>query len=187
MRALLFAAALSLVSVQGFAAPASAWAVDKIASAVRFSSTLNGEAFSGVFRRWDAQIRFDPTDLAGSSVIATIDVGSAATGDAQRDQALPTPTFLAADRFPRAMFTATTFKALGAGRYLAIGQLSLRGVVKPLTLPFSLAITGSRAAMTANLALNRLAFGVGQNEWKSTDVLPASVNVQIAIAATRAK
>ena len=120
-------------------------------------------------------------------MIATIDVASAVTGDAQRDQALPTPTFLSADRFPKAMFAATSFKSLGGGRYLAIGQLSLRGVVKPLTLPFTLAITGPRATMTASLALNRLAFGVGQNEWKSTDALPANVTVSIAIPAIRAK
>ncbi len=168
------------------AAPAPAWSVDKTASAVRFSSSMNGEAFSGVFRRWDAAITFDPKNLAGSSVTASIDTASGATGDPDRDQALPTAAFLAAAKFPKATFTARAFKALGAGRYLAIGQLTLRGVAKPLTLPFNVAITGREARMKASVALNRLAFGVGQDEWKATVALPATVTVTIAIAARRA-
>jgi polyisoprenoid-binding protein YceI len=177
-------ALLSLASVAR-AAPATAWTVDKAASSVGFSSAMNGEAFSGVFRRWDADIRFDPRNLAGSSVTAAIETVSAATGDADRDQALPTAAFLAAANFPKAVFAAHVFKDQGAGRFLAIGQLTLRGVSKPLTLPFTLAITGTEAKMKASVALNRLAFGVGQDEWKATTALPATVTVNIAITARR--
>ena len=185
IRLALLVAALSATQVA--AAPAPSWTVDKAASAIRFSSSLNGQGFAGAFRRWDAAIRFDPANLAGSSVTASVDVASAATGDADRDQALPTPTFFSAAKFPRAVFIANAFRSLGANRYQAIGQLSLRGVSRPLTLPFTLAITGAKANMTASLALNRLAFGVGQDEWQKTDVLPASVTISIAVVATRAK
>jgi hypothetical protein len=65
-----------------------------------------------------------------------------------------------------------------------VGRLTTRGVSKPLTLPFSLAITGIRASMSAAVALNRLALGVGQDQWQATD--PASVTVTIALTATRA-
>jgi polyisoprenoid-binding protein YceI len=168
------------------AAPAPAWTVDKTASAVRFTSSMGGEGFSGAFRRWDAQIRFDPANLAGSSVTASIDTTSAATGNSDRDQALPTDDFFAAAKFPRATFTANGFKAVGPGRYQAVGQLTLRGVTKPLTLPFTLVITGAQAKMTASLALNRLAFGVGQGQWSKPDAIPNPVTVTIAIAAKRA-
>jgi polyisoprenoid-binding protein YceI len=187
MRFLVALCLLVFATVGAHAAPAPAWTVDKAASVLRFAGTLNGQGFTGVFRAWTAEIRFDPANLAGSSVTATIDVASAVTGDADRDQALPTPTFLAAARFPRAVFTAGAFRDLGGGRYLAIGQLSLRGVAKPLTLPFTLAITGNKARMTAAIALNRVAFGVGQDEWKSTDALAATVTVSIGLSAIRAK
>ncbi|MHB8531051.1 MAG: YceI family protein, partial [Caulobacteraceae bacterium] len=141
------------------AALAPAWTVDKSASAIRFSSGFNGQAFSGAFGRWQADIRFDPRNLSGSSVMAVIDTGSAKTGDSDRDQALPTATFLAAGKFPQASFTAHGFKSLGGGRYEAPGQLTLRGITRPLTIPFTLAIIGEEARMTAKFALNRLAFG----------------------------
>ena len=72
------------------------------------------------------------------------------------------------------------FQAGGPGRYVAAGVLTIRGVAKPLTLPFTLAITGAAAKMNAAVQLNRLAFGVGQGEWKATDTVPAGVTVNVA-------
>lgn len=186
IRPAILALALCLAATTAFAAPAPSWTVDKATSSVRFSSTFNGDAFSGTFRRWDAVIRFDPKALATSSVTATIETASAATGDKDRDQALPTDDFLNAAKFPRATFTAASFKDLGGGKYQAIGTLTLRGITKPLTLPFTLAITGPTARMKASLALNRLAFGVGQNEWKGVEAIPAAVTVNIDLTAHRA-
>jgi polyisoprenoid-binding protein YceI len=146
------------------AAPAPAWTVDKAASKVTFASSFDGGAFTGRFQRWDATIRFDPANLAASSVTATFDMASAVTGDAARDEALPQDDWFAAAKHPKAIFRATSFKALGGGRYQASGTLTIRGVTKPLTLPFSLAITGDTAKMNASVGLNRLAFGVGQGD-----------------------
>ena len=173
------AAAIAAAPITAAAAP-PAWVVDKTVSSVRFTSSMAGESFSGAFRRWDADIRFDPANLAASSVVATFDVASAGTGNADRDQALPTATFL------KASFVAHGFSAAGPGRYVANGILTIRGVSKPLALPFTLAITGSQAKMTATTAINRLAFGVGQDEWKATTTIPAAVAISIALTARRA-
>lgn len=181
------AVALTVAAAPAFAAPAPAWTVDKAASKVAFSSSFDGGAFTGSFRKWDAVIRFDPNNLAGSSVTATFDMSSAATGDQARDQSLPDADWFNAGAFPQATFMATSFKALGGGRYQAIGTLTLRGVTKPLTLPFSLVITGDTAKMSSSVGLNRLAFGVGQNEWKTTEVVPGTVTVNISLTAKRAK
>jgi polyisoprenoid-binding protein YceI len=185
MKSPVLALAVVLFAGVADAAPPPTWVVDKAASSIRFSSSYNGAAFSGAFSRWDADIRFDPANLAASSVTATINVASAATGDADRDQSIPSPTFLSAARFPRATFSAHAFKSLGGNRYQAIGALTLRGLTKPLTLPFTLTITGPQARMNATVPLNRLAFGVGQAEWQKTDALPAVVNVAIAVTARR--
>jgi polyisoprenoid-binding protein YceI len=187
MRHLLLAlAALLAAPTLALAAPAPVWTVDP-GSSIGFGSSFSGQAFSGHFTRWTAAIRFDPKNLAGSSVTASVDMTSAVTGDGDRDGSLPTPDFFSAGKFPRATFTATTFKDLGGGHYQAIGQLSLRGVAKPLTLPFTLAITGAQAKMSAAVALNRLAFGVGQGQWSATDSIPAAVSVNVNLTAHRAK
>lgn len=186
MKPLFAALALTLAAAPAIAAPASAWTVDKAASKIGFSSSFGGAAFSGAFRSWDAQIRFDPNNLAGSSAVVTIDTASVATGDDDRDKTLPDVPWFASARYPKATFRTQSFKALGGGRYQALGTLTLRGVTKPLTLPFTLSISGPNARMTATLGLNRLAFGVGQGEWAKTEVIPATVNLTISLAAHRA-
>lgn len=186
-RAAILALACALVSpLAAFCAAPPAWIVDKAASSLRFTSSMAGESFTGAFRRWDADIRFDPANLPASSVSATVDAASAATGNPDRDQALPTATFLDAPTFPKATFVAHHFTALGGNRYQADGVLTLRGVSKPLALPFTLTIQGGQARMTGQVAINRLAFGVGQGEWKAVTTIPAAVTVSVAITARRA-
>lgn len=181
------ALALTLTAAPVLAAPAPGWTVDKAASKIGFASSFGGTAFSGAFRTWDAQIKFDPNNLGGSSAVVTIDTASVATGDADRDKTLPDTPWFASAQYPKAVFKAQSFKSLGGGRYQGIGTLTLRGVTKPLTLPFTLNIAGPNAKMAATLDLNRLAFGVGQNEWAKTDTIPATVRLTISLTAHRAK
>jgi polyisoprenoid-binding protein YceI len=186
MRTALNTLVLAVALAVGSSACATpAWIIDKATSSIRFSSRFNGVGFSGAFRAWTADIRFDPANLPASSVSVSVDVASAATGDADRDQALPTAAFFDAAHFPRAAFVAHSFRSLGGGRYVANGTFTLRGVSKPLALPFTLAVAGPKAHMTASLALDRLAFGVGQDEWRKTDVIPAAVGLTLQVDAQR--
>ncbi|NBB15948.1 polyisoprenoid-binding protein [Caulobacter sp. SLTY] len=188
MRRLLAAlAVLFLAALPAAAAPAPAWTVDKAASKIGFSSSFDGEGFNGAFARWDAQIRFDPANLAGSSAVVTIDTASVFTGNGDRDANLKEPKWFSSKAHPKAVYRTTGFKALGGGRYQATGTLTLRGQSKPLTLPFTLVITGDQAKMNARISLSRLAFGVGQDEWKKIDVIPDPVTVTVQVTARRAK
>jgi polyisoprenoid-binding protein YceI len=182
--AVALAAAFAVVPALVLAAPAT-WAVDKAASRLTFSSSVSGAAFTGRFARWDAAIHFDPKDLTHSDVAATIDIASAATGNGDRDAEIPDQDWFWTSHFPRATFVAHGFQAVGPGRYVAAGVLTIRGVAKPLRLPFNLAVNGASAHMTSAVALNRLAFGVGQGQWAATDSVPASVTVNIDLTAHR--
>ena len=184
MRILALAAAL-LVATPALAA-APVWTVNKPASRLGFTGAMNGQSFSGVFRRWDVRIQFDPKALAQSSVVAVIETGSAVTGDQTRDEALPTADWFSAAAFPRATFQATQFKDLGGGRYQAIGTLTIRNVKRAVVLPFQLAITGSQATMHGSLTIDRRTFGVGQGQFATGDTVATNVRVDVAITATRA-
>ena len=113
-----------------------------------------------------------------------IDLASAVTGDAQRDQSLPTADWFDAATHPSATFTATRFEKTGEGRFIAHGKLSLRGVTQPLDLPFKLRIEGDKAHMSGVTTIDRTVFGVGQGEWKATDQIPAKVKVSVQLTAT---
>jgi glucose/arabinose dehydrogenase/polyisoprenoid-binding protein YceI len=166
-------------------AAATRWVVDA-PSRLAFESAASGQAFEGSFGRWDADIAFDPANLAASKASVSIDIASVATGDQGRDEAAGEGTWFDLARFAKATFMTTAIRSLGGDRYVAEGTLTLRGVSKAVSLPFTLAIASDQATMAGELALNRTDFGVGQGQWQAADVVPHQVKVKIAIKAHRA-
>lgn len=187
LAALALTPSLALPAATAIAAtPAPVWTVDQRASKLGFASSMGGEAFSGRFNRWQAAIRFDPKNLAGSSVLVRVDMASARTGNSDRDEVLPTDDWFNSAKFAQASFSAKTFKDLGGGRYQAIGTLTLRGVSRPLTLAFQLRIQGNQARMQGSATIDRHVFGVGQGQFAGPDSVPYAVKVNVSVAAKRA-
>jgi len=173
-----------LLATSASAAPSS-WTVAP-GSKLTFQGAMNATAFTGAFRQWTAKIVFDPKALAASKAVVVINVASAVTGDADRDQAIPTDDWFAAGKFAQATFVTRDFRDLGGGKYAADGDLTIRGVKKPVTLPFTLAISGDTARMSGAIVLNRTAFGVGQGQWTTGEVVDTKVTVNVALTAHRA-
>jgi cytochrome b561/polyisoprenoid-binding protein YceI len=151
-----------------------------------FASAWSGQPVTGRFDRWTADILFSPDALDRSKVTVSVDVGSANTGDQQRDAVLPSGDWFDAAGHPKAVFTASKFEKVGPDRYVAHGTLQLKGVSKPVDLPFRLTITGDEAQVSGTANLDRTAFNVGQGEFASTEQIPGKVAVQVALKAKRA-
>jgi cytochrome b561/polyisoprenoid-binding protein YceI len=161
-----------------------AWKVSP-GSTLGFATSWSGSPIQGRFEKWTADILFSPDALDGSKVSVAIDLASVNTGDQQRDASLPSGDWFDTAAHPKATFTATKFSKTAEGRFVAHGKLELRGVSKPLDLPFKLKIDGDTASVSGVTSLDRTAFGVGQGEWQSTDQIPAKVSVTISLKATR--
>lgn len=162
----------------------SVWKVGS-GSTLGFATSWSGSSIEGRFDRWTADILFGPEALDRSKVSVSIDLASAVSGDQQRDESMQGEDWFDTAKHAKATFTATRFEKTGENRYVAHGQLSLRGVSKPVRLPFTLKIEGDKARVSGVTTLDRTAFGVGQGEWKSTDQIPAEVKVSINLTATR--
>ena len=179
MRALV----LGLTTAAVLASPAWArpYAVDKSASRLSFTASMGGQPINGAFRRWDATIDFDPNSLPTSRASVTVDMSSASTGDGTRDAALPGADFFSAGKFPRATFVTRSITRTGPNRYQAVGDLTMRGVKRPATLPFTLQLNGNTARMQGRLTLDRTAFGVGQGQ--AGEAVGKSVTVNVDVTA----
>ena len=186
----IFAAVLVALLI-GVASAAAAdsphWTVDLAKSKLGFSGTQTDQPFTGAFARYNAAIAFDPDHLESSAIKVTVDLASAATGDTQRDTALPGDDWFDVDHFPQATFVSRTIHKRPDGSYEAIGDLTLRGVTQPLTLPFTLDIKGDTAHAKGHAVLVRTAFGVGQGQWATGDYVALEVGIDVDIVATRAK
>jgi polyisoprenoid-binding protein YceI len=177
------AAAATLMLAGAASAHAATWTVDAAKSHLGFTGSQSGTPFAGHFGKFDGTIVFDPANPAAGHADITIDTASAATGDQQKDSAMPGADWFSVAAFPQAHFVATGFKSTGAGNYAAAGTLTIRGVSKPVTLPFTLAISGDQATAAGKVQLVRTAFGVGQGAWATAQYVGLDVAVDFAIVA----
>ncbi len=169
-------------------APALAadWAIDAAGSRLGFSGKQNGEAFAGKFGRFSGSVAFDPAKPEAGHADIVIDMASAGTGDTQRDEALPQAEWFNSKKFPQAHFVATGFRAKGGDAYETTGRLSIRGVDRDVTLPFTLAIDGGTAHAKGHLELVRTIYGVGQGPWSSAQWVALEVGVDVDVVAKKA-
>ena len=159
------------------AAPAADWSVDPAKSRLGFIGSQGGSPFEGKFSRWSARIDYDPANPAAAKVVVDIDMASAQTGDAQKDQSLPGAEWFDAKGFPKARFEAAGFKPKGADAFEAPGTLTIRGMGMSVTLPFTLDVKDARAHAKGRLEIIRTDFGIGQGEWKTGDMVALQVAV----------
>ena len=173
--------------VPAAAAGATGWIIDPAASRLGFRGTQLGAVFEGSFQRFRAEIDFDPATPETGRAEVVVETGSASTGDAQRDTALPTADWFAVADFPEARFVAETFRRTGENAYVAEGTLTLRGITQPLALPFTLVEEGGATRARGEVTLIRSAFGVGQGQFEAGDWVALEVVVTIDLLARRAE
>lgn len=125
---------------------------------------------------------------APASLVVTIDVKSLDSGDKERDALLRDKDLFDSKRFAEAKFTATRFTSEAKGRYQAIGKLAIRDVTREVTLPFSLTETPGGGApswlLAGEIVINRLDYGVGQGEWRATEMVGNAVTVRYSVKLT---
>lgn len=159
------------------------WSVVKKDSHIKFTASQQGESFTGQFVAYDVQIDFKEDAVENASVTASIDISSVSAGDKERDGALPGKEWFDVKRFPKAVFQSDDFSKTGSNTYEARGTLTMKDKSQPLTLPFTLDITGAKAEMTGQVTLDRTLWNVGTGAWSTDEWASTAVTVDIKISA----
>jgi polyisoprenoid-binding protein YceI len=182
-KAVTAAFAAATVAIQP--ALAAHWTVNYARSHLGFSVQWSNEPFSAVFKRWNADIDFDPDDLAHSRVAVMIDLASEASDEPDFDSGLKGAQGFQTSQFPAARFVAASFARKGPNAYVAQGTLTLRGISRDMMLPFTLAISGRTAHMAGTAHVLRTDFGVGLGEWSAATPVSHDVSIAIDLTATQ--
>ena len=172
------------VAAPACAQPAS-WTVDKSQSSVGFSGKHAGQDFNGKFGTWDAVIVFDPADLAHSSAKVTFQTSTAKTGNDMEDEALGQEEWLNPAKFPTAIFTSTQITSAGGNNYVAKGMIALKGKTLPVSLDFTLAISGNKATMKGSATVNRLAYDIGTQSDPNGTFVSQDIGITVDLVATK--
>ena len=158
-------------------AHADTWVILTESSRLGFTATFEGAEFDGEFRRYQADLSFDPADLEHSRFKVTVDVASADTGSSDLNEGIALPEWFNLQRYPRAIFVTSAIRRLGPARYEARGTLTIKGVQREVSLPFSWQHAGDKATIEGETVLRRTDFKLGEGEWANGAALSLDVRV----------
>jgi polyisoprenoid-binding protein YceI len=168
------AALAALASVATFATAASTtWKIDPSHTQAGFQVRHFFSQVHGRFHEVEGTIVFDDANPDVISVDALVKVASVDTGNQKRDGHLQTADFFDAEKHPTLTFKSTKVTAAGKNKFKIAGDLTMRGVTKPVTFdaeflgsaPISIGGRSfSKAGFTASTVVNRKDYGINWNK-----------------------
>jgi polyisoprenoid-binding protein YceI len=191
------AALVAPVLAQNPPAPAplgpNTWTIDTNHSAAGFSVRhLLVSTVRGTLGPIKGTIEYDGKSLDSLKVDVTIDVTGVNTGTEGRDKDLKSPNFFDVAQFPTATFKSKRAVADGAGKFKLIGDLTMHGVTKEVTLnvegPSAPLKQGQnlRVGALATATVNRRDWGLQYNRMvEATPMVGDEVQITIDLEATK--
>jgi polyisoprenoid-binding protein YceI len=149
------------------AAAQGVWQADPMHTQVEFAAKhLGMMTVRGHFADISVTGTIDPAHPEVTSVEVAVQTASIRTHNEQRDNDLRSSNFLEVDKYPTITFKSTTIEALGGDRYTMTGDLTIKGITKPVTLAgvvygeFNDPMMGHRIGYSAETTVNRKDFGM---------------------------
>jgi polyisoprenoid-binding protein YceI len=113
----------------------SIWNIDPSHSAAEFKVRHMMISFvKGKFSGLSGVLKLDESDYTRSSVEVSIPAASVKTVDNDLDAHLKNADFFDVEQFPTLTFKSTSIRSTGGRDYAVAGDLTIRGVTKPVTL-----------------------------------------------------
>jgi polyisoprenoid-binding protein YceI len=180
-------AALLCLAAAVIAWPANAQSVLHEKSRISCVSKQMNVPVEAVFRKFTAQISFDPARPESAKATIEIDVGSFDIDNAEANDEARGKAWFDARNFPKATFSSTAVKALGGGRFEARGPLTIKGKTVEVVTPFTYRDAPGGAMIDGNFSVKRLQFNIGEGAWKDTDTVADEVQIRYQLALGRAQ
>jgi polyisoprenoid-binding protein YceI len=165
------------------------WQIDPAHSSFQFKIRhLTVSNVKGDFGKAAGKVTMDGKDPATIKVDLTIEASSIDTGHAKRDEHLRSADFFDAVKYPTITFVSKTAVSSGPNRVKVIGDLTIKGVTKEVTVD----VDGPTAAIkdpggserrgaSGTTKINRRDFGITWNRVLDTGGLVVGDEVDIAI------
>ncbi|MGL5001470.1 MAG: YceI family protein, partial [Casimicrobium sp.] len=184
MKRLLMSAALASTLLATTPQVLAQQKLDLKQSEIVFVSKQMGVPVDGKFKKFDAQMNFDPKNPQTSKVSFTVDLASADIGNAETERELTKPGWFDTSKFPQATFASSAIKSLGGGKFEVTGKLAIKGNARDVVVPVAVTQAGGLSTARGEFVLKRLDFKIGDGEWNDPSLVANDVTVKFKIAVT---
>ncbi|MET3131034.1 polyisoprenoid-binding protein YceI [Oxalobacteraceae bacterium GrIS 1.11] len=175
-----------LVSLLGLSLAASAASLLKTDTAKSSVSAVFKQMNVPVeakFKKFNIVIDYNPATPDAAKASVDIDTASLDIGEAEMNQEVAKKEWFNSAQFPKATFVSSAIKAAGAGKLNVTGKLSIKGKSSDVSFPLSVKTEGGKQVFEGALPIKRLAYNIGEGEWKDTGMVADEVTIKFRVTA----
>jgi polyisoprenoid-binding protein YceI len=178
----LLPASLLVIALAAGAAPLKADLARSSVSAVFKQMNVPVEA---KFKKFSAQVDYDPAKPENAKASVDIDTASLDLGEAEMNQEVTKKEWFNSAQFPKASFVSSSIKPAGAGKLNVTGKLAIKGKSADVSFPLTVKAEGGKQVFEGALPIKRLAFNIGEGEWKDTSMVADEVVIKFRVSAAQ--
>lgn len=133
------------------------------------------------FKKHNIVIDYNAAAPDTSKATVDIDTASLDVGDAEMNKEVAKKEWFNAAQFPKASFVSSAIKSAGPGKLTVTGKLTIKGKAADVSFPITVKTEGGKQVFDGALPIKRLAFGVGDGEWKDTSMVADEVTIKFHV------
>jgi polyisoprenoid-binding protein YceI len=152
--------------------------VDLSKSSVSATYKQTGVSADGQFKKFTVAVDFNPANPAQTKAQVDVDMSSFDLGDPAYNVEMVKKEWFNTAQYPKATFVSTAVKASAPGKLDVTGKLTLKGKTADLTFPVTYKQDGANTVVEGMVPIKRLAFNVGEGEWKDTEALDDEIRIK---------
>jgi polyisoprenoid-binding protein YceI len=177
------AAALAAASLCAAIAPSVAAVLKTDAAKSSVSATFKqlNVPVEAKFKKFNAQIDFDSAKPESAKASVDIDVPSFDLGDPEYNKEVQKKEWFNGAQFPKASFVSSSIKQSAAGKLDVTGKLTIKGKTADVAFPLTVKKEGAGQVFEGALPIKRLAFNIGEGEWKDTSMIADEVVIKFRV------
>lgn len=135
------------------------------------------------FKSFTARIDYDAAKPEASKATVDIQTASLDLGDAEYNREVAKKEWFNTAQFPKASFVSTAIKPAGPGKLTVAGKLTIKGKTADVSFPLTVKAEAGKHLFEGQLPIRRLAFNIGEGEWKDTSMVADEVVIKFRVSA----
>ena len=135
------------------------------------------------FKNFTANIDYDAAQPAASKASVEIATASLDLGDAMMNGEVAKKEWFNAAQYPKATFVSSAIRPAGADKLNVTGKLTIKGRTADVSFPLAVKTEGGKQVFEGQLPIRRLAFNIGEGEWKDTSMVADEVVIKFRVTA----
>ncbi|QTE35514.1 YceI family protein [Mucilaginibacter gossypii] len=149
-------------------------------SDISFKIKNLGFNVGGTFGGLQADIKFKPNDLEGSSIEASVLSNTVNTDNESRDKHLKSEDYFDVIKYPKITLKSVSFKRKSGSNYIGNFNVTIRDKTKLIEVPFTYTESGNTAQLKGSFMISRTDFGIGGKNLILSNEANVSVEAEIS-------